>query len=127
MFTLIENAVAARQPEGIIGLILHLLGLDLGVRDHSTLSGRAEALGTHRQLTTLPSITPIVQGCAFARTWRLAGRKAWHPRRSRRKLQIGIDGDTVPILASKLTRSDVYDGRWPQGALASFIGDGADG
>ncbi|CAA9251529.1 MAG: hypothetical protein AVDCRST_MAG04-2138, partial [uncultured Acetobacteraceae bacterium] len=36
--------LALRQTEGLIGSILALLGLDLGVPDHSTLSRRAEAL-----------------------------------------------------------------------------------
>ncbi len=33
--------LALRQTEGLIGSILHLLGLDLAVPDHSTLSRRA--------------------------------------------------------------------------------------
>src|SRR3954470_17610743 len=33
-----------RQTEGLIGSLLHLLGLDLAVPDHSTLSRRAETL-----------------------------------------------------------------------------------
>jgi hypothetical protein len=36
--------LALRQTEGLIGSILHLLGLDLAVPDHSTLSRRAERL-----------------------------------------------------------------------------------
>src|SRR5215203_7572505 len=36
--------LALRQTEGLIGSILKLLGLDLAVPDHSTLSRRAEAL-----------------------------------------------------------------------------------
>jgi len=36
--------LALRQTEGLIGSILHLLGLDLAVPDHSTLSRRAETL-----------------------------------------------------------------------------------
>ena len=36
--------LALRQTEGLIGSILGLLGLDLAVPDHSTLSRRAEAL-----------------------------------------------------------------------------------
>src|SRR5215217_4670189 len=36
--------LALRQTEGLIGSILRLLGLDLAVPDHSTLSRRAEAL-----------------------------------------------------------------------------------
>src|SRR5918912_1655132 len=40
--------LALRQTEGLIGSILALLGLDLAVPDHSTLSRRAEALEVPR-------------------------------------------------------------------------------
>ena len=36
--------LALRQTEGLIGSILRLLGLDLAVPDHSTMSRRAETL-----------------------------------------------------------------------------------
>jgi IS5 family transposase len=36
--------LALRQTEGLIGSILQMLGLDLAVPDHSTLSRRAEIL-----------------------------------------------------------------------------------
>jgi len=36
--------LALRQTEGLIGSIIRLLGLDLAVPDHSTLSRRAETL-----------------------------------------------------------------------------------
>jgi Transposase DDE domain len=36
--------LALRQTEGLIGSVLQLLGLDLAVPDHSTLSRRAETL-----------------------------------------------------------------------------------
>jgi hypothetical protein len=40
--------LALRQTEGLIGSILSLLGLDLAVPDHSTLSRRAETLEVPR-------------------------------------------------------------------------------
>src|SRR3712207_3998459 len=40
--------LALRQTEGLIGSILRLLGLDLAVPDHSTLSRRAETLQVPR-------------------------------------------------------------------------------
>src|SRR5215211_7880887 len=40
--------LALRQTEGLIGSILALLGLDLAVPDHSTLSRRAETLEVAR-------------------------------------------------------------------------------
>src|SRR3712207_7224626 len=36
--------LALRQTEGLIGSILRLLGLDLAVADHTTISRRAETL-----------------------------------------------------------------------------------
>jgi hypothetical protein len=42
--------LALRQTEGLIGSILQLLGLDLAVPDHSTLSRRAETLVVPRAL-----------------------------------------------------------------------------
>jgi len=40
--------LALRQTEGLVGSILQLLGLDLAVPDHSTLSRRAETLEVPR-------------------------------------------------------------------------------
>src|SRR3712207_2278200 len=40
--------LALRQTEGLIGSILRLLGLDLAVPDHTTLSRRAETLEVPR-------------------------------------------------------------------------------
>ncbi len=42
--------LALRQTEGLIGSILRLLGVDLAVPDHSTLSRRAETLAVPRPL-----------------------------------------------------------------------------
>jgi hypothetical protein len=41
--------LALRQTEGLIGSILHLLGLDLAVPDHSTLSRRARTVTLPRR------------------------------------------------------------------------------
>jgi len=40
--------LALRQTEGLIGSIIRLLGLDLAIPDHSTLSRRAETLAVAR-------------------------------------------------------------------------------
>lgn len=40
--------LALRQTEGLIGSVIHLLGLALAVPDHSTLSRRAETLEVPR-------------------------------------------------------------------------------
>jgi hypothetical protein len=46
--------LALRQTEGLIGSILRLLGLDLAVPDHSTLSRRAEILEVPRPISRVP-------------------------------------------------------------------------
>jgi hypothetical protein len=128
--------LALRQTEGLIGSILHLLGLDLTVPDHSTLSRRAEAL-------EVPGPCPRSGGPVHllvdSTGLRLCGLGEWlsekhgtRRRRSWRKLHIGVDAHTGQILASELTTSDVDDGSQVEplldqipGPLASFIGDGA--
>ena len=47
--------LALRQTEGLIGSILRLLGLDLAVPDHTTLSRRAETLEVPRPRPAQPS------------------------------------------------------------------------
>ena len=131
--------LALRQTEGLIGSILHLLGLDLAVPDHSTLSRRSETLevpkSCSRSLPPRRTCSPLVDNTGLG----LCGPGEWliekHGTRSRRpwrKLHIGIDAETGQIFASELTASDVDDGSQVEplldqiaAPLASFIGDGA--
>jgi hypothetical protein len=53
--------LALRQTEGLTGSILRLLGLDLAVPDHSTLSRRAETLEVPRPISHAP--------CPFTCWW----------------------------------------------------------
>ena len=128
--------LALRQTEGLIGSILQLLGLDLAVPDHSTLSRRAETLDVPEPC---PSSRGSVHLLVDSTGLRLCGPGEWliekhgtRRRRSWRKLHIGVDAETGEILASDLTSCDVDDGSQVEpllnqitGPLASFIGDGA--
>jgi hypothetical protein len=128
--------LALRQTEGLIGSILGLLGLDLAVPDHSTLSRRAETLEVPKPY---PSSRGPIHLLVDSTGLRLCGPGEWlvekhgaRRRRSWRKLHIGIDAETGQILASELTTADVDDGSQVEplldqitGPLASFIGDGA--
>ena len=128
--------LALRQTEGLIGSILQLLGLDLAVPDHSTLSRRAETLEVPKPC---PSSRGPVHLLVDSTGLRLGGPGEWltekhgtQRRRSWRKLHIGVDAETGQILASELTSDDVDDGSQVEplldqitGPLASFIGDGA--
>jgi len=127
--------LALRQTEGLIGSILQLLGLDLAVPDHSTLSRRAETLEMPRSVSRSEPVHLLVDSTGL----QLCGPGEWliekhgtRRRRSRRKLHIGVDADTGQILASELKSKDVDDGSKVEPLLdqittplASFIGDGA--
>jgi hypothetical protein len=127
--------LALRQTKGLIGSILGLLGLDLAVPDHSTLSRRAETLEVPRPQSCTRPIHLLVDSTGL----RLGGPGGWlieqqgtRRRRSWRKLHIGVDAHTGQILASELTTSDVDDGSQVEplldqitAPLASIIGDGA--
>jgi hypothetical protein len=128
--------LALRQTEGLIGSILRLLGLDLAVPDHSTLSRRAKTLEVPK---SCPNSGGPVHLLVDSTGLRLCGPGEWlverhgtQRRRAWRKLHIGVDAETGQILASELTTSDVDDGSpveslldQVKGPLASFIGDGA--
>ena len=127
--------LALRQTEGLIGSILQLLGLDLAVPDHSTLSRRAETLEVPRLQSRTGPIHLLVDSTGL----RLCGPGEWliekhgtQRRRAWRKLHIGVDAQTGEILASELTTSDVDDGSQAEplldqiaAPLNSFTGDGA--
>jgi hypothetical protein len=128
--------LALRQTEGLIGSVLRLLGLDLAVPDHSTLSRRAETL-------EVPKLSPNPRGPVHllvdSTGLRLCGPGEWlvekhgtRRRRAWRKLHIGVDAETGQILASELTTSDVDDGSQVglsldqiTAPITSLTGDGA--
>jgi hypothetical protein len=128
--------LALRQTEGLIGSILQLLGLDLAVPDHSTLSRRADTL---QVAGPCPRSKGSVHLLADSTGLCLCGPGEWlvekhgtRRRRSWRKLHIGVDAETGEILASELTTNDVDDGSQVEplldqitAPLASFIGDRA--
>jgi hypothetical protein len=67
--------LALRQTEGVIGSIIALLGLDLAVPDHSTLSRRAETLEVPQPRSSTRPIHLLVEQYRAAAMWpgRLAG------------------------------------------------------
>jgi hypothetical protein len=127
--------LALRQTEGLIGSIVRLLGLDLAIPDHSTLSRRAETLALARPPSSGEPVHLLVDSTGL----KLSGAGEWlvekhgtSRRRSWRKLHIGVDADTGRIVAAVLTTNDVDDGSQVSalldqidGPIASFSGDGA--
>jgi IS5 family transposase len=119
----------------MISSIITLLGLDLAVPDHTTLSRRAETLELPGARAGTRPIHLLVDSTGL----RLCGPGEWlvdkhrsRTRRSWRKLHIGVDADTGQIAASTLTTNDVDDASQVGPLLdqvadpiASFTADGA--
>jgi hypothetical protein len=127
--------LALRQTEGLIGSVLQLLGLDLPVPDHSTLSRRAERLEVPRPKAGRAPVHLLVDstGLKFCGPgeW-LAEKHGTKRRRAWRVLHLATDADTGRIVASVLTDKDTDDGSQVgplldrvDGAVASVTGDGA--
>jgi Transposase DDE domain len=124
-----------RQTEGLIGSIIRLLGLDLAIPDHTTLSRRAETLAVARLQVSEEPVHLMVDSTGL----KLSGAGEWlvekhgtSRRRSWRKLHVGVDADTGRIVATALTTNDVDDGSQVgplldqiDGSITSFTGDGA--
>jgi hypothetical protein len=127
--------LALRQTEGLIGSILQLLGLDLAVPDHSTLSRRSETLEVMRPRCGREPVHLLVDSTGL----RLCGPGSWleekhgsKRRRAWKMLHLATDADTGQIVASVLTDRDADDGSQVgplldrvDGSVAAFIGDGA--
>ena len=127
--------LALRQTEALIGSVIGLLGLDLAVPDHSTLSLRAKTLEVpplrragSGPLHLLVDSTGLKLGGAGE--W-LVEKHGTSRRRSWRKLHIGVDADSGEIVAVAVTRKDIdavamADALFDQIAdpIVSFTADG---
>ena len=128
--------LALRQTEGLIGSVVHLLGLDLPVPDHTTLGRRARGLPVPaRPRSGGEELHLLVDSTGL----KLCGPGEWliekhgtKKRRAWRKLHIGMDTLTGQIVAALLTDRAIDDGSQvgalldqAEGPLASFTGDGA--
>ena len=127
--------LALRQTEGLIGSVLQLLGLDLPVPDHSTLSRRTATLEVPRPKAGRVPVHLLVDSTGL----KLCSPGEWliekhgaKRRRAWRVLHLVTDADTGRIVASVLTDKDADDGSQVgplleriDGAVVSFTGDGA--
>ena len=114
---------------------LQLLGLDLAVPDHSTLSRRTETLEMARPKAGSEPVHLLVDSTGL----RLCGAGEWltekhgtKRRRAWKMLHPATDADTGHIVASVLTDRDADDGSQVgplldllDGSVVSFTGDGA--
>src|SRR5829696_7627761 len=127
--------LALRQAEGFVDSVLRLLGLELPVPDHSTLSRRSRVLANRR-----PHVVPHgpLHLLLDSTGLKLFGKGEWdgekhgRARRSWRKLHLAVDAGTGEIVASVLTSKEAADaGQVPvlleqvEGEIASVMADGA--
>src|SRR5918911_3092990 len=101
--------LALRQAEGFVASLLRLLGLDLPVPDHTTLSRRGRGFANRRS-------SPVPHGPLHllidSTGLKLFGKGEWdgekHGRacRSWRKLHLAVDAETGEIVASVLTSNE---------------------
>src|SRR3954451_7483865 len=135
--------LALRQTEGLIGSVMRLLGLDLPVPDHTTLSRRAATLEVPRpRSSSSPNAGRSAEPMHLlvdSTGLKLCGPGEWliekHGTKTRRPwkmLHIGVDADTGQIVAAGLTGREADDGAQVgplldqvTGAVASVTGDGA--
>jgi len=128
--------LALRQSEGLIASIMEILGIDLRVPDHTTLSRRAAGLSVQMPRTSkIDDLHLIVDSTGL----KLRGAGEWlfekhgtAKRRAWRKLHIGIDAASGEIVAFDLTDKDVDDASHVPALLdqliqvpAFFMADGA--
>ena len=102
-----------RQTEGLMNSVIDLMGLDLPVPDHTTLSRRAQKQPT-RKRSSLPDGPLHV--LADSTGLKVYGAGQWlqekhgaKSRRNWRKLHLAVDADSGQIVAHTLTHQDAVD------------------
>src|SRR3954465_7401293 len=134
--------LAYRQTEGLIGSVIRLLGLDLPIPDHTTLSRRAATLEVPRPRsgnTDAGRDAAPVQLLVDSTGLKLCGAGEWliekhgtKMRRSWKTLHLGVDANTGQIVAAVVTGCEADDAAQVgplldqvTGPVASVTGDGA--
>ena len=128
--------LALRQAEGFTRSVLALLGLDLAVPDHTTLSRRGQAFAGRQP--RVPAGTGPIHLVLDSTGLELFGQGEWcaakHGRLRRRwlKLHIGVDATTGEIASHVVTDGEGDDAaqvsallRQCEGTIASLTADGA--
>src|SRR3712207_2322387 len=127
-----------RQTEGLLRSLATLLGVEIGIPDHTTFSRRSPGLVLARSLAEAQRTGPVhvvidttglkVHGAGewLAETHGERGKRSW------RKLHLAVDTDSGEILASELTTAEEGDAALVgpllariTGPIASVTADGA--
>src|SRR5829696_4425666 len=129
-----------RQTEGLLRSLATLLGVGIGIPDHTTFSRRSPGLALANSLAQAQAqargpVHVVIDATGLkvhgAGEW-LAETHGERGRRSWRKLHLAVDPDSGEILASELTTTEEGDAALVgplldqiAGAIASVIADGA--
>lgn len=105
---------AGRQTEGLLESLFTLMGIDLDVPDHSTISrrmGKLEVIlpvvpksGSVHLVVDSTGVKVYGEGEWKTRQHGISKRRTW------RKLHLGIDETTGEIMTAVVTSNDVHDG-----------------
>ena len=106
--------LAGRQCQGLLESIFELMGIELLVPDHSTLSRRIGKLSMHLPVVPKTGVRHVVVDSTGVKVY---GEGEWKTRqhgiskrRTWRKLHVGVDEATGEILAAVVSTHDVSDG-----------------
>ncbi len=116
--------LAGRQCQGFLESIFELMGIDLSVPDHSTLSRRLSQLEVELPVVPKEGARHVVVDSTGVKVY---GEGEWKTRqhgiskrRTWRKLHLGVDEATGEILAAVVTTNDVHDGEVLSDLLAQI-------
>jgi hypothetical protein len=105
---------AGRQTQGLLESLFELMGIDLEVPDHSTVSRRMGKLEIVLPVVPKAQAVHVVVDSTGVKVY---GEGEWKTRqhgiskrRTWRKLHLGVDESTGEILAAVVTTNDVHDG-----------------
>ena len=127
-----------RQTEGLLRSLATLLGVEIGIPDHTTFSRRSPGLALARSLAQAQRSGPV-HVVIDATGLKVHGAGEWltekhgeRGRRTWRKLHLAVDPTSGEILASELTTSEEGDASQVSplleqitGPIASVTADGA--
>ncbi len=118
--------LAGRQTEGFVESLFTLMGVDVEVPDHSTLSRRLGKLSVELPVVPKTKAVHVVVDSTGVKVygegeWKVRQHKA-SKRRTWRKLHLGVDEASGEILAAVVSSNDLSDGD----ALPDIL-DGIDG
>ena len=119
--------LAGRQTEGLLGSVFKLMGIELRVPEHSTVSRRKGRLSIALPVVPTDGARHVVVDSTGIKVY---GEGEWKTRqqgvskrRTWRKLHLGVDESTGEILAAVVSTPNVHDGEVLEDVLTGIEGE----